>query len=165
MKIRFLLAALISLMALPAAAQTTPAFDVSGGYSYLRDAANFNGWFASVAGNVSPTLGVVGEVGGNYKDPVSLHTFMVGPRLVSRNSDAFTPWAQVLVGAARSSVDVGGLSASTTGFSVQPGVGVDYWVAPHKGVRVGVDYRRIFGDTDTNQLRFTVGVVLEFGSR
>lgn len=171
MKTRFLLAAaLVSMMALPAAAQTTtPAFEVAGGYSYLRhfndtvDDTNLNGWFASVAGNLSSGLAIVGEVDGNYKDSLNLYSFMAGPRVASHKNAALTPWVQVLVGGARSSVD--GFDVSSTEFALQPGAGVDFWVAPKVGVRVGADYRRIFGDADANEFRFTAGVVLGLGAR
>jgi hypothetical protein len=43
--------------------------------------------------------------------------------------------------------------------------GVDFWVAPNVGIRVGGDYRRILADDAGNQFRFNAGVVLKGGQR
>ena len=160
---------------------------MSGGYSLLRDlnaddddddddeVQNINGWVASVAGHFNPWFGIVGEVGGNYatvQDPFfetdfdfSIHTFMAGPRFTARGSSAVTPFFHVLVGGARSSVSVLFTEVgSTTELAVQPGGGVDFWVAPNFGIRVGGDYRRIFiEDDNADQFRFHVGVVVSGG--
>ena len=72
------------------------------GWSFLRvageslDMNSAIGWNVSVAGNLSPWVGIVGDVTGNYKGgstlvaapDVSIHTFTGGPRFSARTSAA-----------------------------------------------------------------------------
>lgn len=176
MKVRLIAVAFIGLFATTAWAQEVPAGDVSGGYSFVRDQEleeNFQGWVGSAAFNLSPWLGVVGEVGGNYKTlsafgtdvDLSVHTFAGGVRTSFRGSSSVTPFAQLLVGAARASGSVLGVSESDTEFMVQPGGGVDVWFQPTVGLRIGGDYRRILEDSGANEFRFHAGIVAAFGKR
>ncbi|MDH4065772.1 MAG: porin family protein, partial [Acidobacteriota bacterium] len=149
-------AGLVLCLSLPAFAQnTTPAVDISGGYSFLRDQdleENLHGWVASIAGNVTRWLGLIGEVGGNYKSmdvfgtdvDFSVHSFMGGARFSARSAGNVTPFGQVLVGGVRGSVSALGESESTTEFGLQFGGGADFWLRPKFGIRVGGDYRRVF---------------------
>lgn len=107
-------------------AQETPKIEVFGGYSFVRPegGGNFNGWQASVAGNVNDWFGVVAEFSGHYDsrtrrldglpgipgEPVfsarsetdsSLHTFLFGPRFSYRKHERITPFAHALIGAGR----------------------------------------------------------------
>jgi hypothetical protein len=152
-----------------------PAFDVSGGYSFLRDHEideNLHGWVAAIAGYVTDWLAIVGEVGGNYTTvpflgtdiDVSAHSFMAGPRVSSSRSDV-TPFGQFLVGGLRGSASALGQSESATEFAIQPGGGVDVGLRPNAGIRVGADYRRILSDLGINEFRFYAGVVLRSGTR
>lgn len=162
-------------------AQGAPAAEVAGGYVFMRDFevdANFPlGWFASAGVNLTDMFTVVGEVSGSYATidlfgtdvDADVHTFMGGARYV-RRLDRISPFAQFLVGVARAGggVDFLGvqISDSVTDFAIQPGGGVDVGLTDRLAARVGVDYRRIFSeDADGNELRFTGGVVLRFGSR
>ena len=60
-------------MAVPASAQTVPKVELSGGYQFLNfsvsgaNEAMPAGWYFDVAGNLTSMLGVVFQVGGNYK--------------------------------------------------------------------------------------------------
>ena len=60
-------------MAVPASAQTVPRVELSGGYQFLNfslsgaNEAMPAGWSFDVAGNLTSMLGVVFQVGGNYK--------------------------------------------------------------------------------------------------
>ena len=164
-----------------ASAQGAPAAEVAGGYVLMRDFevdTNFPlGWFASAGVNLSERFAVVGEVSGSYATidlfgtdvDANVHTFMGGARFV-RRMDRVTPFAQFLVGLARAGggVDFLGvqISDAVTDFAIQPGGGVDVRVTERLSARVGADYRRIFSeDADGNELRFTGGIVLGFGSR
>ena len=181
-------------MAVPAFAQLAPAYDVSVGYSLLRDneladldvEETLHGWLASVGFNLNRWLGIVAEGGGNYATiefqpppefpvgPVEIDlkvlTFMAGPRFASHASPSFTPYGQFLFGVARGTVEFLDESESSSEFAIQPGGGLDIWVIPDIGIRVGADFRRIFvddieGDGGSNEFRFHVGIVIRGGSR
>jgi hypothetical protein len=188
-----LTAVLTLAMAVPAFAQLAPAYDVSVGYSLLRDeeladldlAETLHGWLASVGFNFNRWLGIVGEVGGNYgtfdvEPPIEgfgpfeidlkVLSYMGGPRFASHASPSFTPYGQFLFGVARGSVEFLDESESSSEFAIQPGGGLDIWVIPDIGIRVGGDFRRIFfdeieGDGGANEFRFHVGIVIRGGSR
>jgi hypothetical protein len=60
-------------VALPAAAQTFPRTEISGGYQFVtftvedENESIPKGWYFEVAGNLNPMIGLVFQVGGNYK--------------------------------------------------------------------------------------------------
>ena len=148
MRIQFLVAGFVLCLSLPALAQQTPAVEVSGGYSFVRDQEveeNFQGWLASVAGNFNQWFGIAGEVGGNYKTvqvlgtdvDLSLHSFLAGPRFSARQTQNVTPFGQILLGAVRGSGSVLGEGETATDFALQPGGGVDFRLRPRFGIRVG----------------------------
>jgi hypothetical protein len=119
--------------ALPVSAQSTPKVELSGGYQFLNfSLAGENesmpvGWYFDVAGNLTPMLGVVFQVGGNYKTfdesvaiggitatasaDLKVHEFLGGVRMNLRSNRAVVPFGQFLVGGVNGSVKV---SASTT---------------------------------------------------
>lgn len=153
---------------IPASAQT-PSGDVSVGYRLLRLGSGIDetfpaGWYVDAAGNVTDAVGIVGEFGGNYKDfegdKVKIHDYLVGVRVTARQNPAAQPYGQVLFG---------GLTLSVAGESftdpvVQFGGGVDLATDKAVGVRVGVDYIRVFdSDEDANVIRFAVGAIIPFG--
>jgi opacity protein-like surface antigen len=161
----------------PAMAQDTPGVEIGAGYAYLRDKELDDsfplGWFADIAGNVSPWLGLVGELGGSYKTvdsegvklKLSVHTLMGGVRL-ARRGDGATAYIQVLAGAARGKVSFEGVGETDTNFAVQPGVGVDIRMSHSLAIRVGGDFRRIYGENDpefgrahTDEWRLIAGLV------
>jgi opacity protein-like surface antigen len=181
-------------VAVPAVAQTTPRTEISGGYQFLtfsvEDDDNESmpkGWYADVAGNLTPMIGVVFQVGGNYKTfdesvtvgggtfaasaDLKVHLFLGGVRLNARQNSAFVPYAQVLIGGANSSVEVTTTSTipgvpgfsqedSATNFALELGGGVNFGFSENTGIRFGVDYLRAFAeDNDVNAFRFHVGIV------
>jgi hypothetical protein len=162
-------------VAAPAAAQEHKG-DVAFGYSLMHDSELEEtfpmGWSFAVNGNLNDMFSVVGEIGGNYKTidafgsdlNVSVHTFMGGPRFRNERGKV-VPFAQVLAGMARGSVEYLGESENGTDFAIQPGGGVDVRVTDRFGVRVQGDYRIITGEETVNEFRFAVGGVLGFGSR
>jgi len=171
--------------AAPLLAQQTPRFDVAGSYSFLRDtdrAQNFPGWAVAAAGNVNTWASIVAEVGGGYttcrncqRGPFASQTFrgrdlnlrvltyMGGPRVSGRMVSAVTPFAQVLFGGSHLSGGIEWDGALNTGFTYQPGAGVDVRVGPRLGVRIQADYRiiRTTGHNN-NQSRVLTGVVYNF---
>jgi opacity protein-like surface antigen len=187
------LCAVILIVAAPAFAQT-PAVEVSGGYQFLNfDVEDENeslgkGWYLDVAGNVTPMLGIVFQVGGSYKSleqsitvgagtlssdvDVSVHQFLGGVRVNSRGNSTIVPYGQVLAGAINGSVDVTTTSTipgvpsvsdetSATEFALELGGGVNFGLTPAVGIRVGGDYIRLFADEGANLFRFHIGVVFK----
>ncbi len=119
-------------------------------------------------------------------------TFALGPRFSYRNASRWTPWFNVLAGGERLTQDTfnPALKAAVlaskpdgspadlhskytqeravTGFRLAFGGGVDWDLNRNVGFRVGnLEYSRVWlgplnGDTYSNDLRLTTGVVLKF---
>jgi hypothetical protein len=150
-----------------------PKWETLLGWSFLHvsgevlDMNSALGWNVSVAGNVSPSLGIVGDATGNYKggltpdDPdVAIHTFTGGPRFSARNSPVAVPFAEFLVGFTRTSFDIDGVGDSSTEFTIQPGGGVDIG-NERVAARLSFAWRRVFYEGNpTNMFRFVGGVVI-----
>ena len=165
----------------PVMAQDTPSVEIGLGYSYLHDSdikENLPlGWYADIAGNVNHWLGLVAEVGGNYKTvdsgigdntldlKLSVHTAMGGLRLTHRG-DGANFYGQVLAGAARATIKFMEESDSVTDFALQPGVGLELGTGGSVGLRIGGDYRRVFSEGQgVNQWRATAAAVFRIGQR
>ena len=85
---------------------------------------------------------------------------MGGVRVSSRTNKQAVPFAHVLAGAVRQTV---GTNTVVDG-GLQVGGGVNVMPKDRVGVRVGVDYLRVFGSGEgTNVVRVDAGVVLPFG--
>ena len=173
--------------AAPAAAQDTPKAEVSVGYNWLTAKASGDeewekfpkGWYADVAGNISDTLSIVGQVTGNYKTledeefKLSIHTFMGGLR--GSSPGRVRGFGQVLVGgvSVKAEDELFDLEETETNFGLQLGGGVNVLGSGGVGLRVGLDYIRVFskddglvlGGDDVNGFRFNVGVTFGIGSR
>jgi opacity protein-like surface antigen len=183
--LRTLIVATVILLAVPARAQDTPVVDVGVGYAFLHDKEldeNFTtGWLASLSYNVSRSLALTGEVGGNRASfpsgddvPVDLdltfQTLMGGFRFMGRGNDSLHPYLQVLAGAVRSKVSVDGvdLGAADTNFAVQPGVGIDFRLRDNLSLRLGGDYRWIKGEggaDNGSEYRAHAGIAFGIGRR
>jgi hypothetical protein len=177
--------------AAPAAAQDTPRAEVSVGYNWLTAKESSDddfdeidewekfpkGWYFDVAGNVSDTLSVVGQATGNYKtyeddSKISIHTFMGGIR--GSSPGRVRGFGQVLVGAVavKAEDEFFDFEESETNFGLQIGGGVNVLGSGGVGLRVGLDYLRLFAKDDSvilfndvNGFRFNVGVTFGIGSR
>ena len=171
-----------------AAAQDTPRAEVSGGYQFFTGKGENEddewekfpaGWYADVVGNMTSTVGVVGQVSGNYKTieesdgdiDFKVHTFMVGVR--GSSSGRLRGFGQFLIGGANLKASQADVSVSETDLAIQLGGGVNVISANNIGLRVGADYLRLFGKDDgelsagedVNGFRFVVGVVVGLGAR
>ena len=168
----------------PAAAQETPLFELSGGYTFLQaekftflpdgtldgSGQAFHGWVGSITVNLSPALGLTGELGGNYWRAfgIDLRSLLVGPRVTVRRGHV-SMFAQVLLGAEQISTALApGFGAST--FALQPGAGIDFWTTPNVAIHVGADYRRVFENAErpragSNQFRLHGGLAVAAGQR
>jgi hypothetical protein len=181
MRVGLMVALLLVVVSGPAMAQVTPAVEIGLGYAYLRDDEideSFPlGWYADVAGNLTSSLGLVGELSGSYKTidsgigddtldiHLSVHSAMGGLRLTHRG-DGANFYLQVLAGAAKAKATFLEESDSVTDFALQPGVGMEFGTGGSVGFRVGADYRRVFSDPEgINQWRATAGFVIRAGER
>ena len=181
-------------VSVPVAAQTTPRTEISGGYQFVTFSVDDEseslpkGWYFDVAGNLNSMLGIVFQVGGNYKtfeESVSIgggtftatadlkvHEFLGGVRLSARNNPKLVPYGQILAGGINGSVELTATSTipgvpafseedSSTNFGLVLGGGVHFGVSEAVGIRFGVDYLRVFEeDAGSNVFRFQVGVVI-----
>jgi Outer membrane protein beta-barrel domain len=153
--------AVMAVAAVPASAQTVSKVELSGGYQFLNFSAEGEsesmpaGWYFDVAGNLTPMLGIVFQVGGNYRSfdesvtvggitatataDLKVHEFLGGVRLNLRSDSAIVPYAQALVGAINGSVEVSATTtipgrppisfeeeASGTNFGLEVGGGVNF---------------------------------------
>jgi len=189
-------------VAIPVSAQTSPRTEISGGYQFLtfsvdedeslsgvdNDESLPKGWYVDVAGNLNPMIGIVFQVGGNYKTfeesiaigggtftataDLDVYQFLGGVRLSARDNPRLVPYGQLLVGGINGSIEVSTSSTipglpsfseedSTTNFALEVGGGVNFGVAEKIGIRFGVDYIRVFAeDAGSNVFRFHAGVVI-----
>lgn len=189
-------------VAIPVSAQTSPRTEISGGYQFLTfsvdedtslDGVDNNeslpkGWYVDVAGNLNPMIGIVFQVGGNYKTfeesiaigggtftasaDLDVHEFLGGVRVSARKNPRLVPYGQFLVGGITGSIELSTTSTipglpsfseedSTTNFALEAGGGVNFGVAENLGIRFGVDYLRVFAeDAGSNVFRFHTGIVI-----
>ena len=159
------------MVAAPAKAQ-----EFSVGYNYLHiheeDADEIRnipaGWYADVTGHITPMVGLVGQVTGNYKSidfgggvdgKAKIHSFMGGLRAGSGASKV-RPFGQVLFGAVNSKFSASGFSESDNDAAIQVGAGVNVMSGGAVGVRLGADYLRVFTDDEgVNVFRLALGLV------
>ena len=137
-----------------------------------------HGWEASFEGKVLPLVGIVGDVSGHYgsqsfvevtpNGPQNINVtgheqeYLVGPRL-SVPVGKFTPFGELMVGAAH--IHTGGTlpSPSNTSFAYALGGGLDYRVFRPIALRVEGDYLRTkFFNSRQNNFRLSVGAVFRF---
>jgi hypothetical protein len=161
----------IAIAGAPATASAqTRSGDIAGSYAFLHDSElNFpTGWVFAATGNLTPRVGIVGEVGGNYGSldilNLRMHSFLGGVKFQAPNASAVTPFAQVLGGTTLLGASAEGDSDSRFVFSVQPGGGLDMALTRNARIRLQGDYRYNRRDgIGFNQFRFATGVVYGFG--
>jgi outer membrane protein with beta-barrel domain len=128
-----------------ASAQDSPKVEAFGGYSFVRGnyaglTYNFNGGSGSLAYNLTPWLGVVGDFGGYHwsgagstaGDDATVVSYLFGPKLAMRRGP-ITPFVQALFGGAHIS---GTPNVSQNGFAMTIGGGLDWNATAHIGIRV-----------------------------
>jgi hypothetical protein len=175
MKLASLVILLVAMCAAPVFAQDYPKAEVFGGYQFTHVeiplgqgvslSENFNGWNASATANVNKWFGVTGDFSGSYKsiggETLSAHTYTFGPVLKSRQNDRLEPFVHTLFGGFHSAV----AGASTNGFAMMTGGGVDAKVSDRLAVRLGqVDwvYLHAEGTSLKSNVRLSAGVVFRF---
>ena len=173
---------MVCLFSLSAAAQDYTKVDLFAGYSFIHtgpgiaeSSFNGNGGVGSVAFNLSSWGSVVAEVGGVHVSKINgrdvdanAETFMAGPKISLFRTAGLSPFVQVLAGVARSNAAFNSTPRDFDGFAFSPGVGLDWNVTHHVGLRLGqLDYLLTRMPTSTNQVawnnfRYSGGVVIRF---
>jgi len=158
-------------------AQETPAWEIYGGYSYLKanlngPGSNFhmNGGSTSVTENLNDWFGgrlefsaFGGSTGGTN---VTAQTITYGPVFAYHKFDRFTPYAHVQVGAIHASQGYLGISESANKFALATGGGVDLKINQIAAIRLQADYlmTRFLGLRQDN-LQFSTGLVIRLGRK
>lgn len=168
-------AILIFCMTSQAQETAAPAWDVSGGYSYLYgDFSNtkfhLNGGTASVTENLNSWIGgrfefsaYQGSVSGTN---ISAQTATYGPVLSYRHFKGFTPYVHVQFGPIHASQGYLGISQSAFKFAMASGAGADIRISKRAAIRVQADYMlSTFLGLRQNNLQGAVGVVIRFGKK
>jgi opacity protein-like surface antigen len=175
----------------PAHAQNNSG-EFSAGWSVLHfEEETFSrGWYADALGNLTDSLGVVGEVSGYYRTldetrvvagfPVNveanlrIHSFMGGVRFSARQNPQIVPFGQALFGLVHGSASFEGSttvagrtftvddSESDSDVAFDLGGGVDVGLTNTLGLRFAASYFRVIEDGASNSVRFAVGAVFPF---
>ena len=167
----------LAMLAISGVAQDSPKVEVFGGYSYVHSSfagtgLNFNGGSGSIAFNVVPVFGLVGDFGvyHNNTSGVSTNnfTYLFGPKFAYRGNERVTPYFHILLGGVHASSSLGSVSASSNAFALAIGGGLDAKVAPHIAIRVAqVDYllTKLADDENDrqNNVRVSAGIVFRWG--
>ncbi len=146
--------------------------EIFGGYQYaswqagssISNRVSIHGWDAGVAAYLTPNFAIAGDLGGIYKDPLGVYTFMGGPRF--HFGRKVSPFIEGLFGGtkfARTLPDGSSLSSETF-FSFAFGGGIDVQATNRIAIRViRLDYHGIrAGGTTVNNVRITPGIVFTF---
>ena len=167
---RILYMAVFALLSSCALGQSTPRFDVFGGYSYLRSngssitSANGNGWGTALNWNWKSWLGLKADIGADYCcNGESENNFLFGPQVSFRRS--------------RANFFVHGLG----GFSYGNPAGAGYYSVAAFAVGGGMDWKlhhdsrlalRLiqvdylgtnYGNLMQHNFRYSTGIVFGFG--
>ena len=172
----------ILLLSLTARAQETPAWEFSGGYSYLdanlngthfhmnggggTATENLNNWFGgrievnAYQGNEAITVS-----GQSTVYSVAAQTYTYGPVFSYRRYSRITPYAHVQIGAIHGSTNYLGISQSAYKFAVAPGAGLDFALNHETVIRVDGEYllTRFLSLTQEN-VNASVSIVFRFGN-
>ena len=160
---------LCSLAAM-AAEPDYPKGEFFGGYQYshLEGGVNANGFNFALNGNFSSYFGMTADLGSSFttQDGVSLHnyTYTFGPQLSLRANRNYTPFVHALLGGDHASAAVAGTSATSNGFALLGGGGVDFNFNKYMAFRGGADWMWLHsnGTSSSKNLRMLMGVVFRY---
>jgi len=167
----------ILILSITARAQESavPAWDISGGYSYLKanlgsSSFNLNGATASGTENLNGWFGGRVEIaayhGNEAGKTVSAETATYGPVFTYRHFRGITPFAQVQLGAIHASQGYLGISQAAIKFTAVTGGGVDLRISRIASIRLQADYMMTrFLTLNQNNITGTVGMVFRFGNK
>jgi outer membrane protein OmpA-like peptidoglycan-associated protein len=167
-----------------------PKYELAGMYDYVNGSpgnpfADFaaHGGSGSFTYNASKYLGLTAELGGYHfrrnvfpflgtNDQVigSMVSYLFGPRLNLRKFDRFVPFAELLLGGARSGVEMTG-TGNQSAFAIAMGGGVDMVLTKNLAWRVAqMDYfmtnfsgPALGGNARQDNFRIGTGLVARFG--
>jgi opacity protein-like surface antigen len=148
------------------------------------------GWYADVLANLTDTLGVVGEVSGQYKTSeetrmvaanlvsvstdLRIHSFMGGIRFSARQNPRIVPFGQALFGLVHGSASIEGSttvggrtftvneSESDNDAAFELGGGVNVAITNNLTLRFAASYFRVIEDDASNSVALAVGAVFPF---
>ena len=142
-----------------------PKAEILGGYSYLRSSGtNFNGWKASLVGNVNSWLGVAADFDGHYTGKESEYSIAFGPEFSLRKNKKWTPVACSLFGVAFEKSELGD---TKHGFATELGGGLNYEVNHQLALRVfdvTASITHIDGETHVSP-KLAFGIILNLGHK
>ena len=142
-----------------------PKVELLGGYSYLRSSdTNFNGWKASLVGNVNSWLGIAADFDGHYTGEESEHSITFGPEFSVRKSKRWTPVGCALFGVA---FEKSASGETEHGFATELGGGLDYEINHRWAVRVfdvTASITHVGGETHVSP-KAAFGVVFKLGHK
>ncbi len=157
----------------PTSRAPEPASDLFGGYSYTHAGeASLNGWSLVGSHPFRGALSFVADFSGHYGSfagaNLSQLTLMAGVRWSGRPGSRLSPFAEGLLGAARTSTSVetgaGTASDADVDWGIALGGGVDYRLNGRWSARGLVQLRLLHGEGATDEdPRFSVGIVYRFG--
>jgi hypothetical protein len=176
-RVIWIIPAILFLCVTSQAQETTPAWEIYGGYSYLKGNLNgsgpsfhMNGGGASVDQNFNNWFGgrfAVNAFGGTFEGTnVTAQTFTYGPVFAYRKFDRFVPYAHVQFGDVHASRGYLGISESANKFAMVSGGGVDVKINQLAAIRLQADYlmTRFLSQRQDN-LQFSTGLVIRFGHK
>jgi len=170
-RLSMVLAVMLVLGAGSVFAQDVPKVEVFGGGAIMNvreggGELTLKGWTGSVNANVHDVVGVVGEIGGNYKSGFKVHNFLGGLQFSHRGNEKVAVFAQTKAGFVHSS----GSGSSENDFMLGFGGGLDLNVKPNLAVRLfQIDWTpvREGGGSGwlTNVFRGSIGLTWKSASR
>jgi len=145
--------------------EEVPQAEIMAGYSYLRSSdTNFNGWKATLVGNVNSWLGIAADFDGDYAGAATEHSVTFGPHFVLRKNKRWTPVGYALFGVAFEKSVFG---ETEHGFATEVGGGLDYEASHRWTVRVfdvTASITHVGGETHTSP-KVGVGLIFNIGHK
>jgi hypothetical protein len=165
----------ILLFCATAKAQDTPAWEIYGGYTYVRanlggTSFNLNGGGAAADENLNDWFGGRVEFnafGGTVDGTnVAIQTITYGPVFSYRKFDRLTPFAHLQLGAVHADSGYLGISEGAFKFAMSGGGGVEYALNERLAIRVQGDYLMTrFLNMRQDNIQMTAGLVYRIGKK
>ena len=165
----------ILLFCVSAKAQETPAWEIYGGYTFVRanlggTSFNLNGGGAAADQNLNDWFGGRVEFnafGGTVEgENVAVQTITYGPVFSYRKFDRLTPFAHLQLGAVHANAGFLGISQPAFKFALSGGGGAEYALNERVAIRVQGDYLMTrFLNARQDNIQVTAGLVVRIGTK